>query len=73
VTTPDFEIDTVLRARTLTAHVPPDPRTDTEGEGMRLARRQTRAGLPEETQAGGHYSDVLVDKRLVGFNDVMPG
>jgi hypothetical protein len=73
VTTPDFEIDVGLHARNLVSHVPPEARTETEGDDMRLARRQARTGLPEETQAGGHYSDVVVEKRVVGFNDVLGG
>jgi hypothetical protein len=69
VTTPDFEIDVSLVARDLVHHVPPDAKTETEGEDVTLGREEVRGGLPEETQAGAHYTDVVVEKRLVGFKD----
>jgi hypothetical protein len=72
VTTPDFEIRVSLVARDLVNHVPPDAKTYTEGEDVRLARDHVRSGLPAEIQAGAHSTDVLVEKRLVGFKDAGP-
>jgi hypothetical protein len=69
VTTPDFEIDVSLVARELVSHVPPDAKTETEGEDVRLARDHVRSGLPEAIQAGERSTDVVVEKRLVGFKD----
>jgi hypothetical protein len=60
----DFEITVRLRARELVALVPPD--TETEGENVTLACRQTSSGLPAELEAGERYDDVYVEKRLVG-------
>jgi hypothetical protein len=63
MTTPDFEISTTLRARNLTSHVPPDGKTDPEG--VTVERHHKREGLPEEMQPGGHYTDVMVNKRVI--------
>jgi hypothetical protein len=66
VSAPDFEISTRLSAETLIAHVPPDARTEVEGANVTLARQQTIRGLPEQMESGGHYRDIVIDKRLVG-------
>jgi hypothetical protein len=66
VSTPDFEVTARLRARQVIAHVPPDAHTETEGEDVSVVREQRCSGLPAEMESGVLYSDVLVEKRLVG-------
>jgi hypothetical protein len=69
LTEPDVEINTRLRSETLVAHVPPEARTEVEGDRVTLAREQTRRGVPEHMESGVHYRDVLIDKRLTGEKD----
>jgi hypothetical protein len=66
---PDVEINTRLRSESLVAHVPPEARTEVEGDRVTLAREQTRRGVPEHMESGVHYRDVLIDKRLTGEKD----
>jgi hypothetical protein len=64
VTAPDFEINARIRAKRLVPHVPPEART--EGEEVTLARDEERTGVPARIASGEHYSDVVIDKRIVG-------
>jgi hypothetical protein len=64
VTIPDFELRGRLRARTLTSHTPPDSRL--LGSGVRLERREDRSGLPPRLQPGAHYTNIVVEHRVVG-------
>jgi hypothetical protein len=66
VTEPDFEIATGLRAKELVAHVPPEARTESEGEGVRLVRKQKRTGLPPAMEPDRRYTGIAVEKRLIG-------
>jgi hypothetical protein len=66
VTAPAFEINAGIRAKRLVAHVPPDAQTRTEGEEVTLARHEQRSGVPATIEAGELYSDVVIDKRIVG-------
>lgn len=63
---PDFEIDARIRAKGLVPHVPPDAQTHAEGEEVTLAREEQRSGVPAEMESGERYSDVVIDKRIVG-------
>jgi hypothetical protein len=65
-TPPDFEIGVVLRARKLATHIPPVPQTNPTGDAVSIEGEATRIGLPPETEPGGSYDDVLVEKRIVG-------
>jgi hypothetical protein len=62
VSVPDFEIGVSLRARRLTALVPPD--AEVAPEGVELEREEVRRGLPEEIEPGDSYEGVEVAKRL---------
>jgi hypothetical protein len=64
VAAPDFEISTRIRAKHLAAYVPPDAQT--EGEEVTLARDERRSGVSSRTEAGARYSDVAINKRIVG-------
>jgi hypothetical protein len=66
VTAPDFEINASIRAKRLVAHVPPDAQTRAEGEDVTLARHEQRSGVPATIEACERYSDVVIDKRIVG-------
>jgi hypothetical protein len=66
VTEPDLEIATGLRAKELVAQVPPEARTETEGEDVRLVRKQKRTGLPPAMEADRRYTGIVVEKRLIG-------
>jgi hypothetical protein len=46
-------------------HVPPDAQTHAEGEEVTLAREEQRS-VPGEMESGERYSDVVIDKRIVG-------
>jgi hypothetical protein len=46
--------------------VPPDARTETDGDEVGLARDETRTGVPEDMWPGERYEDVAVIKRLTG-------
>ena len=70
MTAPDFEIRASFRARRLAVHVPPEAETETEGEGVSIARRENREGLPEKMETGGRYFDVNVEKELVGEKSI---
>jgi hypothetical protein len=63
---PDFEINTSIRAKRLVARVPPDAQTRAEGEGVTLARHEQRSGVPTTMEAGERYSDIAIDKRIIG-------
>lgn len=63
---PDFEIDARIRAKGLVPHVPPDAQTHAEGEEVTLAREEHRSSVPAEMESGERYSDVVIDKRIVG-------
>lgn len=63
---PDFEIDARIRAKGLVPHVPPDAQTHAEGEEVTLAREEQRSSVPAEMESGERYSDVVIDKRIVG-------
>jgi hypothetical protein len=63
----DFEIDARLRAKRLVPHVPPDVQTHAEGEEVALAREEQRSSsVPARMESGEHYSDVVINKRIVG-------
>jgi hypothetical protein len=66
VNAPDFEIDARIRAKGLVPHVPPDAQTHAEGEEVTLAREEQRSSVPAEMESGERYSDVVIDKRIVG-------
>jgi hypothetical protein len=66
---PDFEVAARMRGKSLVARVPPDPATETTGDGVELMHRQTRQRLPEEMEPGHAYQNVLVTKRLIGRVD----
>jgi hypothetical protein len=67
VSPPDFEIKASIRAKRLVARVPPDAQTRAEGEeDVTLTRHEQRSGAPETMEAGKPYSDVVIDKRIVG-------
>ena len=70
MTAPDFEIRASLRARKLVVHVPPEAETETEGEGVSIARRENGGGLPAKLEPGGRYRDVSVEKELVGEKSI---
>lgn len=64
---PDFEIKASIRAKRLVARVPPHAQTRAEGkEEVTLTRHEQRSGVPETMEAGESYSDVVIDKRIVG-------
>ena len=63
---PDFEIKASIRAKRLVARVPPNAETRAEGEEVTLTRHEQRSGVPETMEAGEPYSDVVIDKRIVG-------
>jgi hypothetical protein len=62
----DFEIDARIRAKRLVPHVPPDAQTHAEGEDVTLAREEQRSSVPAEMESGERYSDIVIDKRIVG-------
>jgi hypothetical protein len=64
VAAPDFEISTRIRAKTLAAYVPPDAQT--EVEDVTLARDERRSGVSSRMEAGALYSDVAINKRILG-------
>jgi hypothetical protein len=66
VITPDFELSAGLRARELVTHVPPEAQTETTGDDVTLAHRETRAHLPVKAEPGGRYENVVVEKQVVG-------
>jgi hypothetical protein len=67
VSPPDFEIKASIRAKRLVARVPPNAQTRAEGEEeVTLTRLEQRSGVPETMEAGESYSDVVIDKRIVG-------
>jgi hypothetical protein len=66
---PDFEAAARIRGKSLVARVPPDPATETTGDGVELLRRQTRKRLPEEMEPDHVYHDFMVTKRLIGRVD----
>ena len=66
MTTPDFELSARIRAKRLGAHVPPDAQTPTEGGDVTLVRDEQRRGVPPKMESGECYSDIAIDKRLVG-------
>jgi hypothetical protein len=67
VSPPDFEIKASIRAKRLVARVPPNAQTRAEGEEeVTLTRHEQRSGVPETMVAGQPYSDVVIDKRIVG-------
>jgi len=68
VTSPDFEITTLLRADSLTSHAAPDVHTTSEGDGVTVARRQTRLRVPPQLEAGVEYENVYIENRLTGEN-----
>jgi hypothetical protein len=51
------------------AYVPPAARTEVEGNRVKLARRETRRGVPAKLESGGQYRDVFIDRGLVGEED----
>jgi hypothetical protein len=63
---PDFELTAGLRAHVLVSHVPPGGFLETEGEDVALEGKDVRQGLPAEMRPRGKYSDVAVQKRVVG-------
>jgi hypothetical protein len=63
---PDFELIAGLRAHVLVSHDPPNAFLETEGEDVALEREDVREGLPAETRPHAKYSDVAVQKRVVG-------
>jgi hypothetical protein len=67
VTTPDdFEIRGGLRARRLTSYVPPDARTQADGDGVTIESEQTRRGIPSKLKAGERYTDVAIEQLVHG-------
>jgi hypothetical protein len=64
--TPDFELSASVRARKLVTHVPPEAQTETTGDDVTLAHRETRIRLPPKMEPGGRYDDVVVEKQVVG-------
>jgi hypothetical protein len=67
VSPPDFEIKASIRAKRLVARVPPNAQTRAEREEeVTLTRHEQRSGVPETMEAGEPYSDVVIDKRIVG-------
>jgi hypothetical protein len=73
VSTPDFEINASIRAKRLVAHVPPDAQTRAESEEVTLAHHEQRSGVPATIEAGERYSDVVIDKRIVGETQTQHG
>jgi hypothetical protein len=63
---PDFELLAGLRARVLVSHAPPNARLKTKAEDVALEREDARRGLPAEMRPGGSYSEIAVQKRVVG-------
>ena len=59
---PDFEISASLRARELVMHVVPDAVLEEIGDGMILARREARTGLPKSPERGRRHTDVAIEK-----------
>jgi hypothetical protein len=66
MTEADFEISTGLRARSITAHIPPEAHTETEGKGVSITRREERTGLPAQLPPGERFQSIHVAKELVG-------
>jgi hypothetical protein len=67
VTTPDdFEIRGILRARKLTSHIPPDARTQADGDEVTIESEQTRRRIPSKMKAGQRYDDVAIEKWVHG-------
>lgn len=66
MTAPDFEISGSIRAKRVVPHVPPDAQTRAVGEEVTLTRHEQRSGVPATMEAGEHYSDVVINKRIVG-------
>lgn len=73
MSTPDFEINASIRAKRLVAHVPPDAQTRAESEEVTLAHHEQRSGVPATIEAGERYSDVVIDKRIVGETQTQHG
>jgi hypothetical protein len=63
---PDFELIASLRAKVLVSQVPPSAFLETDGEDVALEREDVRQGLPGELRPRGKYSDIAVQKRVVG-------
>jgi hypothetical protein len=66
VTAPDFEIGVRICAKRLVLHGPPGAHAWTEGEEASLVRDERRSGVPARMEAGERYSDVVIDKWIVG-------
>jgi hypothetical protein len=73
VSAPDFEINASIRAKRLVAHVPPDAQTRAESEEVTLTHHEQRSGVPATIEAGERYSDVVIDKRIVGETQTQHG
>jgi hypothetical protein len=69
VTSSDFEIRARLDADGLTIHVPPEPRTPVEGDGVVLDRAHARHGVPDQLEPGARYSSISIERRLRGQNE----
>jgi hypothetical protein len=69
---PDFELLAGLRARVLVSHAPRNALSKTEGEEVALERKDARRGLPAEMRPGDNYSEIAVQKRVVGRIALMP-
>jgi len=63
---PDFELLAGLRARVLVSHTPPNALSKTEAEDVGLEGEDGRRGLPAEMRPGESYSEIAVQKRVVG-------
>jgi len=66
VSAPDFEINARIGAKRLVPHVAPHSQTRTEGEEVTLVRGEHRSGVPATIEPGERYSDLVIEKRLVG-------
>jgi hypothetical protein len=68
----DFEVKAKVRADRLTVRTPPAEGPETTGEGTAIARRELRLGLPKRMQPSGSYTQVVVEKELLGSLDEPP-
>ena len=64
MTGPDLELTAGLSAGELRTHVAPDAHVQTTGRGVAVERSEKRIGISKETEAGGIYRNVVVEKRL---------
>jgi hypothetical protein len=72
MTAPDLELAAGLSAGELRTHVAPDAHVRTTGRCVAVERSETRIGISEKTEAGGCYRNVVVEMRLIAWNQV-PG